>query len=172
MMARREFPTLLPLRQAAIDWLLSRGITPAAIGNPTAIMQAKGARAPDGRFDPDDAGAQWLAFRESTDAIFWRPNTSELAWDTGRAFCLGEDLIDSPATTAFGRYLSIFASPLAWLQHERKGIVVLRWELAFDRLRDVQRIAVAEELLPADRKAMRPRLPTLAVLPKAARAAA
>ncbi len=55
----------------------------------------------------------------------------------GLRLCLGEALILNPGTTAFDRWLNIFADPLAWLRASRNGIVVLRWEWAFEQLRDV-----------------------------------
>lgn len=98
--------------------------------------------------------------------IFWNPVTGGIGTDTGRAFALGEDLIDHPATTAFSRWLNIYPDPLEWLRNNRRGIVVIRCELAFDKLCYVPRIAVAEALLPTYRKMVKPRhMPRLAMLP-------
>jgi len=164
--------TVAPLTQPAIDWLLSQGVSPRAIIKPTPIWAATGTRAEDGRFDEDPEGKQFLAFEEDHDLVFWQPRTDELATAEGRAFALGEKAIDNPGTTAFDRWLNIHANPLDWLRHGRDGVVVLRWEFAFDRLRYVDRIAVAEPLLTTYRRNMKPtNMPKLAVLPMAERIA-
>lgn len=156
------------LTQIQIDWLLSQGVTPTAIVNPSSIWSAIGTRHEDGRFDANPEGQIWLAFEEPMDWIFWQPRTGELATEEGRSFALGEDWIDSPSTCALDGWLSIFGDPLEWLRHDRRGIVVLDWRLAFDRLHWVTRIAVAETLFTTYRRMMKPpRMPKLAVLPKA-----
>lgn len=59
------------------------------------------------------------------------------------------------------------AYPLAWLQNNRRCIVVLKRQFTFGRLRDVSRIAVSEPLLQTYRRHMRPlHMPKLAVLPR------
>lgn len=156
------------LHQSHLDWLSDQGVLAMAIISPVPVMLARGTRASDGRFDPDDDGKVWLAFRERTDTVFWRPRTGEIAVDTGRCFAMGGDVIDNPGVTALGAWLRIFASPLEWLQANRNGIYVLpdRWAWCFEILRDVERIAVAEEVLPLYQKYMKPRLPKLAVIPR------
>ena len=147
-------------------WLLRQGVPPAAILRPTPIMAVRGERARDGRFDHNQDGPLWMAFIEENDMVYWNPANNKVATDVGRVFALSEDLIDNPATTAFDRYLNIYTDPLQWLQNGRRGIVVVNWPMAFDRLRYVTRIAVAEILLPTYRYHMRPRnMPTLAVIP-------
>lgn len=108
-----------------------------------------------------------LAFYEgvSEDVVFWHPRTGELTSWAGRAFALGEDNIFNPGTYAFDNHLVVHSGPLEWLRDRGRGIVVLRWELAFDMLRDATRIAVTEQLLPTFQQHMKPRrLPELAVL--------
>lgn len=68
-------------------------------------------------------GPQWLVFAEEHDLVFWQPVTGEIATDAGRAFALGEEAIGNPATTAFDRWLNIYADPLEWLRNDRRGIV-------------------------------------------------
>ena len=154
------------LTQTQIDWFDANGVSHHAIICPTAIMTCRGERAKDGRFEENPDGPEWFAFEEVYDWVFWHPLTGEIATDTGRAFALGEELIDNPATTAFDQHLNIFAGPLEWLQHECRGIVVLKWQFAFDRLRYVSRVAVAEELLGTYKRCMRPHsMPKLFVLP-------
>ena len=128
---------------------------------------AHGDIARDGRFQPDARREKWFAFDEleAGDIVFWRWETAELASWCGRAFALGQDIVDSPSTYAFNNYLAIYADPLDRLRAGRDGIVVLDWSRAFDRLRDCPGIAVCSTLLTTYRKSMKPaRLPKLAVL--------
>jgi len=153
------------LTQEQIDWLLSQGISPWAIIRPSPIKTCHGGRAKDGRFDERIEGPNWFIFEEETDLVFWQPRTGEIATDAGRSFALGEELIDNPGTTALHQYLNIYSDPLTLLQNDRRGIVVIDWTNAFDRLREVPRVAVSASLLPTYKKFMRPRrIPTLAVL--------
>ena len=161
---------LTNLKQEQIDWLLTRGVLPAALIQPSSIMTCRGERARDGRFDENHEGPQWFVFEEQYDLVFWNPATGEIATDTGRAFALGEDLIYNPATTAFDCWLNLYSDPLEWLCHKRKGIVVIKHGWAFDKLRDVLRVAVVEAMLPVYRKMMKPpHMPQLAVIPNSAR---
>lgn len=133
-------------------------------------MVSQGECNEDGRFEPDPEGKICFVFQEHIDTLFWHPNSGGLASYEGRSFALGEDLIGNPATTVFDHWLYVYRDPLEWLQNERDGIVVLKWDFAFDRLRDVTRIAVSEPMLATYKRHMRPRhMPKLAVLPSAER---
>lgn len=161
------------LRQVHLNWLLKQGVSPSAVIDPTMIEVARGGRAWDGVFEHAEDGPEWLAFSEENDTVYWRPATGELATEWGNAFALGQDEIRNPGATALGSWLSIHASPLEWLQAGRRGIVVLRWEWAFDQLRDVARIAVSEELVETYLKAMvPPHMPEIGVIPRSKREAA
>jgi hypothetical protein len=163
---------LTSLNQFDIDWLLARGISTQALVRPTAALVATGAPGPDGQFEHDDAGECWLAFEEAEDFVFWQPSSGRLAPYAGCAFALGEEAVDNPGTDAFDCALNIFADPLDWLRASRDGIVVLDWSRAFERLRDVPRIAIAEALLPLYRRNMKPsQLPELFVIAGERRAA-
>ncbi len=107
-----------------------------------------------------------LAFYEevSDDVVLWRLETGELSSLHGRAFALGEENILNAGTYSLDRRLMVYDNPLQWLQNEGRGIVPLRWDMAFDWLRDAPRVTVTESLLPAYRKAMKPSMPELAVL--------
>ena len=159
------------LTQPTIDWLLAKGVSPKAMiktwsGQSSLVVSAQGERGSDGRFDPDPEGKNWFVFEEENDKVFWHPKSGEIATLEGRSFALGEEMIDNPATTAFDQYLNIWADPLEWLQHERDGIVVINWSFAFDRLRDVTRIAVTQSMLTTYQRNMKPpHMPKLAVLP-------
>lgn len=47
---------LTSLKQEQIDWLLSRGVLPAALIQPSPIMTCRGERAKHGRFDENHEG--------------------------------------------------------------------------------------------------------------------
>jgi hypothetical protein len=151
-----EYP-LIDWRQ--FSWLRDQGVPVAT------LMQIMQVRVVDGA----------LAFYEevSGDVVLWHPKSGELTSWAGNAFALGEDNIFNAGTYAFDNYLVIHTDPLDWLRDGGHGIIVLRWELAFDMLRDATRIAVSEELLPTYRQHMTPRhMPELAVLASDRRLAA
>ncbi|RFC68354.1 MULTISPECIES: hypothetical protein [Mesorhizobium] len=158
---------LIGLRQRHLDWLRRSGVNIQSLifsryHQPSAIQLGYGEVAPDGRFDFSEDGEAWLAFdifdgfMEPVDIGFWQPRTGELATSEGRTFALGQEIVDDPATYSFDCRLNIFADPLQWLQADRDGIVVVDWSLAFDRLRDVPRIAVDETLILQYRRHMQP----------------
>ena len=147
-----------------------------ALATPSAMRTAAGDVAHDGLFEHDAAGDVWFAFGEfnADDVVFWHRQTGSLASWLGRVFALGEEIIDEAATYSFDCALNIFHDPMDWLRARRDGIVVLphRWPVAFDRLRDCPRIAIAESLLPLYRRHMKPaRIPELLVIPELRRAA-
>jgi hypothetical protein len=171
MMASRPDCALACPTQADLEAFRRAGIDIMALATPAAMQIARGHAAHDGLFEPEPCGDQWLAFREhgADDIVFWHRRTDRLASWSGRAFALGEDIIDQPQTYSFDCALNIFADPIDWLRARRDGIVVLptQWPFAFDRLRDVPRVAVAEPLLAVYRRHMKPaHLPELLVIPE------
>jgi hypothetical protein len=176
MMATRPSPALLSPTQAELDWFLKSGVDIMTLATPQPMQIAEGNLALDGLFESEPSGDRWLAFDEFAvdDVVFWQPRLGRFSTWSGRAFALGEDLIYAAATYAFDCNLNIFADPIDWLRAKRDGIVVIpdKWPLAFDRLRDAPRIAIAEALLPHYRRHMRPgHLPELFVLPDVRKAA-
>ncbi|MBX4948405.1 hypothetical protein HJA95_02055 [Rhizobium binae] len=162
-----DFSSCGGLMQRHLDWLTSSGVPMSAIIRPEPIRCAHGYKALDGRFDHDPSGPVWLVFFEPEDIVFWQPGTDELATWHGRAFALGERVIDAASTYAFGYPLRIFANPIHWLQRNRDGIVVVDWSCAFDRLRHTPCVAVPDDLLSLYQRNMRPaRLPKLFVVPE------
>lgn len=142
--------------QAQLNWLLSNGVTVEAMINPEALRTTIGRRADDGRFEPDPAGDQWIVFREPEDLVFWQPRTDELATDRGRAFALGEAIIENAWTFALNGSLNVFASPLAWLRAGRDGIVIVDWSRTWSRLQDCPQIAVDRRLMNRFKRYCRP----------------
>ena len=168
MRASRPACVLFDPAPADLTALTGQGVPAIALIRPNLMRIATGHKASDGRFEPDPSGNRWCAFEveDVDDIVFWQPDTDALAtWD-GRAFALGQEVIGEAATYCFDCSLNIFASPLDWLQAKRDGIVVLDWTIAFDRLRDAPRIAIAESLLPIYRRYMKPaRIPELLIIP-------
>ncbi|MEP7241430.1 MAG: hypothetical protein ABI697_11135 [Devosia sp.] len=116
-----------------------------------------------------------LAFYEEMpdDIVLWHLPTGELSTMHGRAFALGEDNLSNAASFAFDCSLHICETPFNWLLDRGRGVVVLDWSRAFDRLRNAPRLAIAEPLLPTYRSAMKPKfMPELFVLTNDVRFAA
>lgn len=177
MMASRPTCPLLCPTQSELNLFLCAGFDIFALAKPLAMKVAIGYVARDGCFEPDPHGERWFAFEQhdADDIVFWHQPTARFATWTGRAFALGQAIIDLPETYAFDCALNIFDNPMDWLRTHRDGIVVLplRWALAFDRLRDCPRIAIAEPLVPIYRRWMKPgHMPELSVLRSTAKAAA
>jgi hypothetical protein len=175
MASRPDCPLTCP-SQTDLDAFRRTGVDILALATPFAMRVAKGAIAHDGLFEDDAVGHVWFAFEEFTsdDVVFWNRQTGSLASWSGRVFALGQEIIGEAATYSFDCALNIFADPMDWLRSRRDGIVVLpnRWQMAFDRLRDCPRIAIAESLLPLYRRHMKPaRTPELLVIPEMRRAA-
>jgi hypothetical protein len=167
MMTSRPEIWLEPLDQRRLDYLMAMGAPATAIVQAPTVMIAIGTMAADGLLEPDAEGEVWLAFAEPEDFVFWQPRHNRFATFANRAFALGEERIMNAATYTFDHALSIFADPLDWLRAGRDGIVVLpgHWPMAFDRLRDAPRIALAESLLPTYRRFMKPaRIPEVFVI--------
>lgn len=106
-----------------------------------------------------------IAFYEplSEDVVLWDADSGHLWSLSGRAFALGEENVRDPATYAFDNSLLIHPDPLSWLIGRAHGIVVLRWDLAFDWLRDVPRVTVGQSLVDEYTAAMRTALPEVFV---------
>lgn len=153
--------------QEKLSWLVKQGVPITAMIRPAPLMITTGFKAEDGVLEYSAEGETWIAFEQQEDFVFWQPRTDAIATFANRAFALGEETIGDPATYAFDCALNIFASPLEWLLARRDGIVLLDWTRAFDRLRDVPRIALAEALLPLYRRYMQPaRMPELFIIPQ------
>jgi hypothetical protein len=170
-----DFLAPASIRWAMLNWFARQGVPRRTLIRMIGLHAVRGKRGADGWLDPDPNGREFLAFREEVadDVVFWCPRTNEFSSLCGRAFALGEDNIADPTTYQFDAHLHVHADALSWLRDEGRGIVVIDWSRAFDRLRDVPRIAVAERLLPQYREAMKPqRLPELSVIASPMRLAA
>jgi hypothetical protein len=143
-----------PITWSQVSWLASQGVPRDFLPALVNLRTVDGA----------------IAFYEpiSDDVVLWHPRTDGLTSMFGKAFALGEGNIANAGTYAFDCALHVHADALAWLRDKARGIVVLRWDLAFDHLRDAPRLAVAEGVLPRYQSAMRPSLPDLYVMREAA----
>lgn len=162
------YPDLAQYRrpsQQHLDWLYAKGVPLTALKGPPLVLVASGYKALDGAFEPDAGGEEWLVFPLHDDVVYWQPRCGEFARWNGRAFAIGEDVIRAAATYSFGACLNIFGDPLQWLRAGRDGLVVADWGQAFNKLRDVPRIAVVESLLDKlEQHLQPPRLPEIFVL--------
>ena len=159
-----------PLKQGQIDWLVSHGVSTESMISPEPLRMARGVSEKGNFFEFREDGERWLAFHEANDVVFWHPRRNVYAGWTTRAFCIGESVIhDAMTYSKFGGRvqppdaLHLFEDPLQWLAYGRRGIVVLRWDEAFDKLRFVSKISVSQSLKDRYEKAMQPRLPSLHV---------
>lgn len=146
----------LPITWPQIRWLLDKGVPHTTISR-CAHLRTVGSA---------------IAFYEETDddVVFWSPRSGELIADRGRAFALGGSEIC--ASSGVFDHLRIFANALDWLRADGRGLVVIDWRQLFDRLRDVPKIAVDEQVLHLYRRYIRPDTPDLSVLRPEWRAAA
>lgn len=168
-----DFYSLPGLKQVHLDWLISKGVTVDAMIKPEPMRFARGSEI-NGRFLHDRNGADWFAFAEGHDIVYWRAGTNKLATETGAAFALGQEVIDLPETYAFDCYCNIFADPLEWLQAGRDGVVVLDWSRTWARFHAVPRVALTSDPLAIafDRHFKPPRGPDVVVMRVQRRAAA
>jgi hypothetical protein len=135
-MCRMIGPNTPQMSWQLCQWLAARGVPTSVLISMATLRLVNGIRADDGFFEEDPAGAGWPAFYEEAadDAVFWQPETDAVATWHGRAFALGEDNIVAAATYAFDNHLHVHTSVLDWLRDKGRGIVVIDWRLAFDRL--------------------------------------
>jgi len=78
-----------------------------------------------------------LGFGGLIDLAAWEPASFHIASWLGRAFAISEQQIEAPHLEP----LPVWRSPLEWLRAGRRGIVILRPEIAWLRLADVPILA-------------------------------
>jgi hypothetical protein len=155
------------LNKPQARWLTRQGVSAAAILEPTPIGAAQVRFLDGGTFTvsgTDGTGA--LTFRvqnvdgDDFDLVAWSPGAAQIGSWYGRAFALGQDWIDNPATYFAGDALRVHAGPLAWLKANRDGICIIKPELTYAMLRSVPRVSFADvDITKADRGAQEPRAP-------------
>lgn len=126
---------------------------------------ATGFRAADGRFDEDAGGHRWIMFEEDDDMVLWCPFNQQIATWEGRAFALGEEAIDNASTYALDGELIIHQSVGRWILAGGRGIFVLDWSRAFDKLRFCERVRLDTDIRSIYHRSMHPRrMPRVSVL--------
>lgn len=143
---QRRWGALSPAQSA---WLLRQGISPKALLQPTPVGATR-VKFLDGTFDVAETGLGALTFRianvegRGIDLAAWSPRTEEIGSWYGRAFCLGQDQIDNPATYFSGDALRVHRTPLDWLKANRDGICIIRPDRTHAMLRHVPRVSFAD----------------------------
>jgi len=132
------------------NWLRNLGIDHRVIIE-VDPLKVRGRVGDDGLFALDRHGPQFLAFAQDEDFVLWQPRTGELTSLWGDPFALGEDVLVGATETW---EMVLFSSPLEWLRHRGRGIVVLDWSRAFQQLSVVRHVNVPECLLPRYQAAM------------------
>ena len=81
------------------------------------------------------------------DLVAWEPNRpSRYATLLGSAGLLGADHVDKPTTYFDGKPLQVFRTPLNWLRHDCRGVVVLHRQSAGRALAKAPGPIAAEDL--------------------------
>ncbi len=152
--ANEYWRSLRVLNQLQIDWLISHGVPPLALGS--------AAHAPLKRFDDGVA----VALEDAAgiyDVAHWHVKTRSISMYTDTGFALGESNIDNPGTYSFDGALKIHDEPLGWLKSGRAGIVIVDWSRCFDRLCSVPKVIVSSGLVETYKQAMQPETPEVFV---------
>jgi hypothetical protein len=161
-----EFFKYRSLRQSQIDFFRAQGVTIEMLIHPREPRLAIGRSDTLGYFIDDDNGEDWIVFAADGDLIYWQPKTGTFATSFRRAFAITEERIVNPATYFAGDGLRLFNNPVEWLKDARRGVVVLDWTKAFDRLRHCSRVVMRESLFRLYEQHMKPaQMPEVFILP-------
>lgn len=161
-----QTPALSPVE---LRWLRGQGLSRAAILSPWPIG-ATNVTFTGKAFKLDANGERALTFLvedcgEAIDIAARQPRTGKLATLLGTGFAIGQEAIFNPATYFAGDALLVHETPLQWLLAERKGIVILRPDLAHAYLANCQRLAFSDARFAQTVKAwLRPPKPTAEIL--------
>lgn len=154
-----EYPaTRLTIQQlAALD---AAGVSRRAIEYPYPLASCRGHCLNNWMFEADPNGPQWIVIPVAWDDwVLWNHQTGKYAFYAYQHFAVGEEWISHPSRIYSGACLEIFATPLEWLAANRRGIVIIDWKQAHDRLRDCHRIAYPKSLSALYHKHMKPKSP-------------
>ncbi len=135
--------------QTELSWLKDQGVSCEAMMHRWPIG-ACNVRFDDRYFDLDEAGGRAFTIAvidggEIIDIAAWQPSTHQLASWLDNAFAIEQDAIFNPATYAFGGALHVHRTPIEWLRAGRRGIVILRPDLAHAYLAQRDRLAFEDE---------------------------
>jgi hypothetical protein len=130
-----------------IDHLVQQGVPTSALSHPMPLRAADIVWVAEGRFEfpnylPCDALRECalLFLVEDSggaplDIVAWAPSTDRIGSWLGYAWGLGEETIYAPRLECVA--LPVWRSPLDWLRANRRGVVLLKPQLAAQFLRDV-----------------------------------
>jgi hypothetical protein len=114
----------------ALRWLLDSGVGLAAIGQPFGIHVGRVEYEPTGRYVPNPIGVFAFilpAFDVDglADAVAWEPATGRVATRLGAVGVLGQEQVGVDGRGLYGRAIHVHKSPLNWLRHHRRGVVIV-----------------------------------------------
>lgn len=115
---------------ATLKRLLDLGITWAALAKPWAVQRAHVCFQPwADRYFPTCAGEPALIFGviddgELVDLAAWWPKGNRIGTRIGVGACLGQGQVGRGGHGMADQPLPVFRTPLAWLQRNRRGLVV------------------------------------------------
>jgi hypothetical protein len=139
------------LKQREIDRFAEFGISALTLGTPWPVLADRVVFTGGDYFlFADDIGAKGepaftfvvISNAGFIDIVAWHPQTSRLAVWFGHGFALGEGQIHHPYPLVPG--LPVFRSPIGWLRGGRRGIVMVRTDLADVALASVP-VLIAED---------------------------
>ena len=133
---------------AELRWLRSQGVSRSAILHPWPIGETH-VTFDGGTFELDVNGERALTFLiedcgEVIDVAAWEPRTGLLATWLGVGFAIGQEVIFNPATYFADGALHVHKTPLQWLLAGRKGICLVRPDLAHAYLAKRQRLVCSD----------------------------
>jgi hypothetical protein len=142
-----------PLDQAAIDWLMRRGVSVSNIASPWAVRAARVLFQPAGRYVPNALGTFVYVFgiigdRGLIDAAAWSPASGQIGTRLGVGAALGEGQLGFDDIGATGRPLPVWRDPVDWLRAGRHGVVIADPAVAAHVFAGA--ILVAEDRMHAD----------------------
>lgn len=142
------------LSRNEIDRLVQQGVPASALSHPTPLRAGDIVWVAEGRFEfqgylsCDVPGERALLFLVEDsggaplDIVAWKPSTGRIGSWFGYTWGLGEGTIYAPRLECVA--LRVWRSPHDWLRADRRGVVLLKPQLAASFLRD------AEPLLAED----------------------
>ena len=145
-----DYASLDLIKPPQMNLLKSHGINSHAFSHPDCLCMARGFCSSKGYFDAGESGDVHFAFLsrnkfgDEIDIVYWNPKTGDLATEYNRTFALGEEQIGDPWLCANSGRLKVHPSPWEWLINGKKGIVIVREEIAFDNLRYIPKLCVKE----------------------------
>jgi hypothetical protein len=135
------------LKQSEIDHFKAQGVSAIALGAPWSVTADRVVFSGGAAFDfardvgEDNAVCSLiigvLGIDGLVDLVAWEPKSGRMASWLGRAFALGEAQLGPPHLEP----LPVWRCPTNWLRASRRGIVIVRPEIAWSRLASMHLLA-------------------------------